>query len=78
MANYMNAAKIMGVATVVSGCLFANSFIKKDNSTAEQQLADRTTEYKTVNPLNDSRTTAAMLALGLVCTGAFARKALKK
>jgi len=72
-------AKITGISTVMVGCLFANSLIKPKYST--QEVKSNPTEIRqepAKTPLNDSTTLAAMFTLGLLSTGAFVQKALKK
>ena len=77
--KYMTITKALGVATVLSGCLLANSFIKPEPQKITQE-DDVTLATKPVKktPLNDSKTLAVMFTLGILGTGACAKKALKK
>ncbi len=77
--KYVTLAKTTGIATFVAGCLLVNSFIKP--KPANQELTNYTETTPKENkktPLNDSTTMAAMFTLGLLSTGAFAKKAMKK
>lgn len=77
--SYLTLTKALGLTTVLSGCLLANSFIKpvpKETPKTTEPLVVEKPAKKT--PLNDSKTLAVLFTLGIIGTGACAKKAFKK